>query len=144
MIRIANKFDLPQVKDLLRQFADESPFDWCHNYDDMDYIDVMLFNIMAGQGAIFLADGKGFLMSMVMPNIWTSKVLMLHELAWYVKPEHRGGTTGHRLLKAYIEYGKEQKAAGRVQAFSLSKMPSSPKMKYDKYGFRQFDENWFQ
>lgn len=144
MIRIANKFDTDQVKGLLRQFAEESPFDWCHDYQDMEHIDAMLTRIMAGQGAIFLEEGKGFLMAMVMPNIWTSKVLMLHELAWYVKPEHRGGTTGLRLLKAYIEFGKQLKAQGRVKAFSLSKMPSSPKMKYEKYGFKQHDENWFQ
>jgi hypothetical protein len=48
------------------------------------------------------------------------------------------------LLKAYVDYGKELKAQGRIQIFSIGKMVSSPDIKYDKFGFNKLDEIWIQ
>ena len=68
----------------------------------------------------------------------------MQELAWYVKPEFRNTTVGYRLLKSYIEYGDELKEDGRIKFFSVSKMDTSPDVKYQKFGFRKKDENWIK
>jgi len=48
------------------------------------------------------------------------------------------------LVKAYINYGNEVKKNGRIILFTLSKLSSSPNLKYDKFGFKKIDENWIQ
>jgi GNAT superfamily N-acetyltransferase len=65
-------------------------------------------------------------------------------LAWYVKPEYRNTTIGYRLLKAYVEYGKQLKAQNRIKMFTITKMVTSPDIKYGKFGFTKLDENWVQ
>ena len=83
-------------------------------------------------------------MAMVVPTIWDDTIRSMNELAWYVKPEYRAGTVGYRLFKAYVDYGNELKRQGRIRYFTMSKMDTSPNLKYDKHGFRKKDENWIQ
>jgi GNAT superfamily N-acetyltransferase len=68
----------------------------------------------------------------------------MYELAWYVKPEYRNTTIGYRLLKEYIDYGKQLKEQGRIKLFTIAKMVTSPNIKYDKFGFNKLDETWIQ
>ena len=105
---------------------------------------MMLDSILAGQGVIFIEEGKGLLAALIMPSIWNDKVFVMHELAWYVRPEHRRSSIGYRLLKAYILYGNELKNKERIKYFTLSKLDTSPNLKYEKQGFRKKDENWIQ
>ena len=143
MIRVANRFDVDEICDLMKQFRAESPVRDVYGEDEEHFMQ-LLNNIFAGQGTIFLAQGKGLLMSIVLSSIWSNKVRALHELAWYVKPEFRNGTVGPRLFKAYVQHGKQLKADGRIRYFTVSKMVSSPKLKFEKHGFRKIDENWIQ
>ena len=143
MIRVANRFDVDEICDLMKQFRAESPVRDVYG-EDVEHFMQLLNNIFAGQGMIFIAPGKGLLMSIVLPSIWSNKVKTLHELAWYVRPEFRVGTVGPRLFKAYVDYGKQLKADGRIGFFTVSKLPSSPTLKYEKHGFRKIDENWIQ
>jgi len=93
---------------------------------------------------VFLEEGKGLLMAMVLPTIWCNKTFAMHELAWYVRPQHRDTTTGFRLFAAYLAYAKQLKEQGRIKYFTITKLDTSPAMKYEKYGFRKKDENWIQ
>ena len=144
MIRQATKYDKTQVIEMMKAFRAESPISALYAEDDPEYWDAMLTSIFAGRGAVFIEDGKGLLLSMVYPSIWSGKVFGLHELAWYVYPQHRGGTTGYRLVRAYVDFAKGLKDSGRIAYFTLSKMVSSPAMKYEKLGFKKVDENWLQ
>jgi hypothetical protein len=128
----------------MKCFRDESPVQEIYSDDDESHWNLMLDNIFAGAGEVFLEDKKGLLIAATLPSIWGSKVLALHELAWYVKPEFRGGTTGYKLLKCYLEYAKELKQTGRIKYFTVSKMVSSPDIDYSRFGFRKVDENWVQ
>ena len=144
MIRQATKYDKTQIIEMMKAFRAESPIDVLYAEDDPEHWDVMLTSIFAGRGAVFVEDGKGLLLSMICPSIWSGRVFGLHELAWYVYPQHRGGMTGYRLVRAYVDYAQELKKAGRIGYFTLSRMVSSPAMKYEKLGFRKVDENWIQ
>lgn len=143
MIRVATRFDADEVAALMRQFRAESPLADVYGNDE-EHFAQLFTNILAGQGVIFIAEGKGLMMGIILPSIWSGKVMALHELAWYVKPEHRNSTVGARLFKAYVEHGKQLKANGRISFFTVSKMVSSPTLKYEKHGFRKIDENWIQ
>lgn len=144
MIRRATKFDKPIIKELLRRFRDSSGYDELAHVEDSPHIDGLLDTVLAGAGVVFLAENFGMLAALIQPSIWCSKTMVMHELAWFVTPEHRGSTAGYRMLKHYIAFGNELKAAKRIKYFTLSKLDTSPAMDYTKQGFRKKDENWIQ
>ena len=144
MIRQATKFDKTEITEIMRMFRDEADLPEYLDAEDDAYWNLLLDTMLVGKGVIFLEEGKGLLMAIIHPTIWSNKVYSMQELAWYVKPEFRHTTVGYRLLKAYIEYGEELKKNGRIKFFSVSKMDTSPDVKYQKFGFRKKDENWIK
>lgn len=144
MIRQANKYDKTEIVEMMQAFRIESGIPQFKNLDNPQYWDQMLANIFAGQGIIFLAEGKGLLMGLITPSLWCNKHFVLNELAWWVKPEYRGGTVGYKLLKKYIEYGEKLKQEKRILFYTLSKLSISPSISYEKLGFTKLDENWIQ
>jgi hypothetical protein len=144
MIRKATKHDKTQVIQMMQLFRAESHIEQYKDLDNVEYWNRLLDSILAGQGIIYIEDGVGLIMGVVMPTIWCDKTLVLNELAWYVKPEHRNTTVGYRLLKAYVDYGKQLKQEGRIKMFTIAKMVTSPDLKYGRFGFSKLDEIWIQ
>lgn len=144
MIRQATKYDKTQIINMMKQFRAEADFPELLKVDNEEHWNTMLDGILAGQGVVFLNEGKGLLMAIVLPTIWCNKTFALHELAWYVCPEERNTTIGFRLFAAYLAYGKQLKEQGRINYFTITKLDTSPNFKYEKYGFRKKDENWIQ
>jgi predicted GNAT family acetyltransferase len=144
MIRIANKFDKPEIIEMLRMFRSESNIEQYRNLDNEDYINNLLDQILGGLGIIYIEQGKGMIIGLIAPVIWCNKHYALHELAWYVKPEYRNTSIAYRLVKAYIEFGNQLKENKRVILFTLSKLPDTPSLNYEKLGFKKIDENWMQ
>jgi len=144
MIRQATKYDKTQIIEMMQLFRAESKIEQYKDLDNVDYWNRLLDTILAGQGIIYIEDGVGLIMAIILPTIWCDKTLYMQELAWYVKPEYRNTTTGYRLLKSYIEYGNKLKHEGRIKMFAIAKMVTSPDVKYEKFGFAKLDENWVQ
>lgn len=144
MIREANKFDKPAIAEMMREFRDSADFPEIHGANDEEYFGKLLDAIFAGAGKIFYAEGKGLLIALVAPSIWSDKVFVMNELAWYVKPEWRKGSTAYRLFDAYVQHGKELKQSGRIAYYTMTKLDVSPDLDYARYGFRKKDENWIQ
>jgi GNAT superfamily N-acetyltransferase len=144
MIRQATKYDKTQIIAMMKQFRAEADFPELLKVDNEEHWNTMLDSIFAGQGVVFLEEGKGLLMAIVLPTIWCNKTFAMHELAWYVCPEERNTTIGFRLFAAYLAYGKQLKEQGRITYFTITKIDTSPNFKYEKYGFRKKDENWIQ
>jgi GNAT superfamily N-acetyltransferase len=144
MIRKATKYDKTQIIEMMKLFRAESKIEQFQDLDNEPYWNRLLDNILAGMGVIFIEDGKGFIMALISHTAWCDKTFQMYELAWYVKPEHRGGTVGYRLLKTYVDYGNQLKEQGRIKIFTIGKMVTSPNIKYEKFGFSKLDENWIQ
>jgi GNAT superfamily N-acetyltransferase len=144
MIRQATKYDKTQIIEMMQLFRAESHIEQYKDLDNVEYWNRLLDNIFSGQGIIYIEDGIGLIMGVVTPTIWCDKTLVLNELAWYVKPEHRNTTVGYRLLKAYVDYGKQLKETGRIKMFTIAKMVTSPDLKYGRFGFSKLDEIWIQ
>ncbi len=142
MIRPANKFDLPELRQMMREFRSESPVSFLHDIDNEQHFDALMMRVFAGAGVCFIEQGKGAIIGVVFPSIWCDKTLVLSELAWYVRPEHRGGTVGYRLLKSYMNAAEQMKAEGRIKAFTMAKMTSSPDINYGRFGFKKLEESW--
>jgi GNAT superfamily N-acetyltransferase len=144
MIRQATKYDKTQIIEMMQLFRAESHIEQYKDLDNVEYWNRLLDSILSGQGVIYIEDGIGLIMGIVMPTIWCDKTLVLNELAWYVKPEYRNTTIGYRLLKSYVDYGKQLKQEGRIKMFTIAKMVTSPDLKYGRFGFSKLDEIWIQ
>jgi GNAT superfamily N-acetyltransferase len=144
MIRQATKYDKTEIIEMMQLFRAEADIEQYRHLDNIVYWNKLLDNILAGQGIIFLEEGKGLIMALITHTAWCDRTFQMYELAWYVKPEYRNTTVGYRLLKEYIDYGKQLKEQGRIKLFSIAKMISSPNIKYDKFGFNKLDETWIQ
>jgi len=144
MIRTITKYDKPKIIEIMKLFRSESNAVEFKSIDNEPYWNMLLDSIIAGQGVCFYEEDIGILMAVITPSIWCNKTFTLHEIAWYVKPEYRNTSIGYRLLKRYIEYGKALKEEKRIKFFIMGKMPSSPDIKYSKFGFRKIDESWIQ
>jgi len=144
MIRQATKYDKTEIIEMMQLFRAEADIEQYKHLDNIVYWNKLLDNILAGQGIIFLEEGKGLIMALITHTAWCDRTFQMYELAWYVKPEYRNTTVGYRLLKEYIDYGKQLKEQGRIKLFSIAKMVSSPNIKYDKFGFNKLDETWIQ
>ena len=144
MIRKATKYDKTQIIEMMQLFRAESNIEQYKHLDNLAYWNKLLDGILAGQGVIFLEDNKGLIMALITHTAWCDRTFQMYELAWYVKPEYRNTTLGYRLLKQYIDYGKQLKEQGRIKLFTIAKMVTSPDIKYDKFGFKKLDETWIQ
>lgn len=144
MIRQANKFDKQNIIELMLEFKNESNIAELKDINNPEYWDRLLNTILAGAGIIYIEQGKGLIMGLITHSAWCDKTLQLYELAWYVKPEYRNTSLGYRLLKKYVDYGKELKQSGRIKLFTMAKMVTSPNIKYEKFGFTKLDETWVQ
>lgn len=144
-VRDATPFDIPVILDMLRQYRAQAPLPFLHDADDEIYVTRVLTEIMAGRGVALLIESDkvdGMLLAQVAASAWSPKHLVMTEMAYWVNPEARGGTGGHRLISAYVEHGKALKDEGRISAFFISKMINSPDLKYDKFGFNKLEEFW--
>lgn len=146
MIRFATRHDIPALLEMLRNYRSEALLDFLRDADDAKYIANMLTELIAGRGVVLLAEQNsktiGMIIAAIMPNIWSPKNLTLTEFAYWVEPEHRGGTAGYRLLKAYLDEAIALKEAGRICHAFISKMANSPDLKYHKFGFSKLEEFW--
>lgn len=145
-IRNTSPFDLPVILDLLREYRANMPYGFLKDADDAEYVTQMLSELMAGKGLVLVAEVEnkvvGVLIAGIMPSIWSPKHFLLTEFAYYVKPEHRGGTAGYRLLARYLDEAVKLKEDGRVTNFFISKMVNSPDLNYGRYGFQKLEEFW--
>jgi N-acetylglutamate synthase-like GNAT family acetyltransferase len=145
-IRHANKFDFPQIGEMLRRFKLKCPTDISINFDNETHVATVYAHIMAGRGLALVAekDGKlaGMLIGIVDSLIWDPDTRVLREIAYWVDEEYRGSTAGYRLLAQYVKEGDEMVENGRINAYSMVKMTNSPDLKFEKFGFKKTEEVW--
>ena len=146
IVRKGSPFDVYAICNLLREYRSETPLKVLEKIENPDYIERMLSSIMAGAGLVLVAEKDkqvvGMLLAIVQPSIWSRNVMVMHELAYWVTPEHRNSTAGYRLLDLYVQHGKAMKSIGHIDHFFISKMVNSPDLKYDRFGFEKLEEMW--
>lgn len=147
MIREANKFDMPILLDFMREYAKEAPvkiLNQLENHDDK-YVSNLLISIIAGRGFILIDDElNGIIIAIITCNVWCSNILELHELAWWVKPEHRNGTIGGKLWLSFSNKANDMLNKNIVQLVTTTKMSTSPSLNYEKRGFQLLDTRYFK
>jgi GNAT superfamily N-acetyltransferase len=145
-IRLADRWDIPEIIEMLREYRGQTPWSRLALCDNEPYIRELLSHILAGMGQIFIAERNeevvGMLLAIKNSNIWDPDLYVINEMAFWVRPEHRGTTAGYRLLTAYRDYCEQERSAGRIEAYTLSKMTTSPDLDYGRFGFEKLEETW--
>jgi RimJ/RimL family protein N-acetyltransferase len=146
MIRKGNKFDIPFIVEMLKNYRNAAPLKVLNEANDKEYIEQLLFNLIIGSGFILLAEKDnviiGTIIAGIIPNIWNPKVKQCSEIAYWVEPEFRGGTAAYRLLKSYIAECDKMMELEKIQMYTMSKMVNSPDLKYEKFGLSKLEETW--
>jgi N-acetylglutamate synthase-like GNAT family acetyltransferase len=146
MIRQANKFDIPKIIEMLKNFRSVAPIEVLRQADDREYIEKLLSEIIIGSGFILLAEKDseiiGMIIGGIIPNVWNPKVRQCSEIAYWVEPEFRGSTAAYRLLKSYFAECDKMMKSGKIQMYTMSKMINSPDLNYQKFGLSKLEETW--
>ena len=142
-VRLANKFDLPKLKQML----------W--NYHDSGSVKVnvtseetglrILTHILVGGGLALVSEKNdeitGMLLAVKSPFLWDYNQFVMNEIAYWVEPEHRNGTAGYRLLKEYVELCDTMLEEGKISNYTMSQMEGQS-LDYSKFGFKPVEHTW--
>lgn len=147
-IRLADKFDIEDVIELLRHYREQTPWKRIKDCDNAEHIKNILYHIVSGSGVIYVAEKDyeivGAIIGVKNISVWDPSIITMNEMAFWVEPEHRGSTAGYKLIKRYVEHCENLKERGILEAFTISKMTNSPELKYDRFGFTKIEETWIQ
>jgi hypothetical protein len=139
MIRYANKFDIDKICDLMMDFGalhTEISFLQCNREKSKDKVVAHLSALLAGNGFILIAeDFSGVLCALKTPSLWIKDVFILQETMWHGLNKK----TTLRLLKKYLEIGKEMKSNGIVQDVYFS---SYENIDYTKLKVKRLSYHW--
>ena len=143
-IRKANKFDLPQLKQMLWNYHDSG------NIKGLDITSEetglrILSMILVGGGIALVSEKDNVLTGMLLavrsPFLWDNTKTIMTEIAYWVEPEYRGSTAGYRLLKEYVEYCDELKDLNKISNYTISQMEGQ-ELNYSRFGFKPIEHTW--
>ena len=145
MIRIANKFDVPQILDMLRNYRDSGKIYGVKDITDEATPIRILTHILAGGGLAYV-DQKdneliGMLLAVKTPYLWDHSKFVMNEIVYWVEPEHRGSTTGYRLLSKYIEHCDNLVEDNVIVNYTMSQMEGQ-QLNYSRFGLRPIEHTW--
>jgi len=138
-MRLATRYDIPRLLEIVEAYAFENPVKTLGKTENHDakYVEQLLFSIIVGRGFIFIDKHmKGAIIAVKQKNVWSPNVTELHELLWWVEPEHRGGSVGGRLWKAFNSKADEMLKAGAVDFVITSISASGPWIDFTKRGYK--------
>lgn len=147
MIRDANKFDMPELIAMMRDYSAQAPATALQTprVHDQSHVEQMMASMMAGRGFVIIDDqSRGFIAAIVIGNVWCPTVIELHELAWWVKPEHRNGTVGGRLWKEFDLRAQRMLADGKIDIACTSVLANSQFIDYTKRGYQPMEATFFR
>lgn len=139
MIRQATRYDIPRLLEIVEAYAFENPIKTLGKQSNHDpkYVEELLLGIIVGRGFILIDNYmRGALIAVKQRNVWSPTVRELHELLWWVEPEHRSGTVGGRLWKTFDDIAGEMLKSGAVDFVVTSSSASGPQIGYEKRGYK--------
>lgn len=138
MIRKANKFDIPAIEQLARDFCKEYQFSVYENETNWspDYLKHQILCVLAGAGICLISEKlDGVFIALKTPSFWIPNTYTLQEMIWYGKNKK----VTLQLLKEYLKLGKEMKQSGQIKELYFSSYSES---NYEKYGVKKLCNHW--
>lgn len=139
MIRKATRYDIPRLLEFVEAYAYANPIHLLGNPANHSpvHVEQLLTEIIAGRGfALIDKEMRGTLIAIRNRNIWCPNIMELHELLWWVDPEHRNGTVGGRLWNEFNRIATEMLDAKEINLVVTSISPMGPMIDYTKRGYK--------
>ena len=147
-IRQANKFDIPQIFDMLRHYRDAGSLSNIAGAEEIISDETpkkIMAYILAGAGIALVAEAEGKLAGRILaiksPQLWDHTKYIMTEICLWVEPEFRGSTAGYRLINAYVEACDDLKDSGHIINYTISQM-NGQTLKYERFGFKPIETTW--
>lgn len=147
MIREANKHDMPELLQMMRDYSTQTPVPALQAAaaHDETHVANLMMQMMAGRGFVLIDnESRGFIAALITTNVWCPEVYELHELAWWVKPEHRNGTVGGRLWKEFDRLATDLIDDGRIDVAVTAVMANNTWIDYTKRGYSPMQATFFR
>ena len=145
MIREANKHDMPELLQMMRDYSTQTPVPALQAAYEETHVANLMMQMMAGRGFVLIDnESRGFIAALITTNVWCSEVYELHELAWWVKPEHRNGTVGGRLWKEFDRLATDLIDDGRIDVAVTAVMANNTWIDYTKRGYSPMQATFFR
>jgi N-acetylglutamate synthase-like GNAT family acetyltransferase len=145
-IRPATINDREIIWNMLRDYRKASPLQAHDTIDETTAKQTVEVILTQNRGIILLSENNsgitGMLMAVYTFNLWDQQIRYMAELAYWVDPDHRGSTAGYRLLDQYCKVGNLLIEQKEIEYYTISKMVTSPDLKYDRFGFEKLEETW--
>jgi len=138
MIRQATRYDIPRLLEIVESYAYENPIKALgrQQHHNPKHVEQLLFSILAGRGFIYIDNNmRGAIIAIKQGNVWCPDLKELNELLWWVEPEHRNGTIGGRLWKAFDERAEAMLKVGDIDFVVTSISANGPLIDYTKRGY---------
>lgn len=137
MVREGVNSDIPHIVDMASSFWEHTIYDEpaCpKTVEGMAHhcIESGLMSVLEVGGCVV-----GFACGVIGPLLGNNSVKSGTEIAWWVDPEHRGGTNGVALLKHIERQAKEAGIKYWNMAYMESSMPEHVKSLYERLGYIQ-------
>ncbi|MEC5375443.1 GNAT family N-acetyltransferase [Pseudocitrobacter sp. MW920760] len=114
MVRNATAGDIPALIELGARMYIESRYSQNSPFDEEKCAELARTLISSPAGCLLVAEKDGAVIGWLAGGIaeqWFSRQLMAFEYGLFISPEHRGGTAGPRLAKAFITWAEDHGAA---------------------------------
>jgi len=151
-IRNYSPFDNAKVHDMIRNFQASirtiNDYGYSYNPNRLDEI-LQSCRASNGLGGICLiaeTDYKeviGLLLAIKLPNIWNPQIHLMHELAFWIEPNFRGGRLAYELIDTYTNHCLNLQATKHISSFTIISMEDS-ELDYSHFGFKKWQEEWIQ
>lgn len=145
MIRLATRYDIPRLLEIVEAYSAEYPVNTLgkKHFHMPRYAEELLFSIMQGRGFILIDNNMtGALIALKQNNIWCPGVVELHELLWWVEPEHRSKTVGGKLWLEYNKIADKMLKDGSIHCAYTSVSAKGPLIDYQKRGYKPVGANF--
>ena len=145
IIREANKFDLPQVMNLLTDFQKGVELD-LNSYGklDLEYMNKVFHHLVLGGGVTIVAEHGDKLVGMIWaiknPNFFFPNKTILNEILIYVVPTHRKSSACYKMLLKYKQIAENLIKDEKIINYTVSKTEQMDKIKFEKLGYYKSEE----
>lgn len=139
MIRLATRYDIPRLLEIVEAYSFEYPIDTLGHSENHSakHVEQLLFSIINGRGFILIDNNMtGALIAIRQNNIWCPSVVELHELLWWVEPENRNTTVGGKLWIEYDKIATKMLKDGVINCAYTSVSANGPLINYIKRGYK--------
>lgn len=139
MIRLATRYDIPRLLEIVEAYSFEYPIHTLglKEHHSPKHVEQLLFSIISGRGFVLIDKNMtGALIAIKQNNIWCPDVVELHELLWWVEPEHRNTTVGGKLWIEYDKIAQQMLNDGMIHCAYTSVSAKGPLINYIKRGYK--------